>query len=743
MMVKNNQRIRCTTIRILLALLALLTALAFLMPADLSFGQTKAGIDKKVVRVGYYLYEGYQEVDGEGVYSGYGYDYLKEISQFANWEYEFIQASFPDCIQMLEKGEVDIVGGLDKEALQSDKIAYSHLSNRISDTLLYVKASDEDLNFDDFEKMDGIAVGVPAKDYHETYLDDYASQHHITFEKKYYATLQDMENALEKGEVRAILTSGETNKKYSKVIGSMDQHQLYYGVNKKNQGLLNELNQSMQNIKNSNPSYDLQIQNKYFIKENIASPSFTAEELEYIKKKGTVKVSYDQGWQPIEYYDEKTGTIKGVTKDLFDLLSRYTGLKFEFVRATDLSEALDDVKTGRTDMISLVSHDYNVSEKRGIYTTSICINASLVGVVAKERNFDGIEQVAMPKDYYVDILKHYKVKEYDTVEDCFEAVNSGEADATIANAYAANYYLANPKFVNLISQAMIGYSEDLSLGVSNQEDIELLNILNKGLHCISDMELSNIILKNYVVYEQPKFRKLYYSNPAFFLGSIIVLVAAAIGVLTYLIMLKNKMNATNLKMIEFLNIEKSRMENSLRSEADRDMLTGLFNRRKIEAEVREFLLKISVDEQIRLQNNDEPGQGLHSLMIIDLDGFKLINDRYGHPEGDTLLKRIATELEQVVGEENLVGRLGGDEFVFLFKNIDGKTEAKMWADIIRRTLSSISQENEKWQNISASVGVTLFGAESYSFKELYEKADGALYQAKETGKNKAVICMEI
>lgn len=741
-MKKDNQQLMQILIRISGGFMIFFMML-FSMQSQLAFGGSKASQEKKVVKVGYYLYEGYQESDENGVYSGYGYDYLKEISQFAGWDYEFVVASFADCIKMLEDGEVDIVGGIDKDTLKSNKIIYSHFSNRVSQTQLYTKASNTELNFDDFPKLNDIFVGIVENDYKEAYLDEYSGQNHIRFNKKYYKTLEDMETALEQDQIQAIFTSVESNKRYDKVIGRMDEHPLYYGINKNNKELLKELNLSMQNIKNSNPSYDMQIQNKYFIKGNVAAPSFTVEELNYIKEKGTVKVSYDQGWQPIEYYDEETGEIKGVTKDLFDLLSKYTGLKFEFVKAENLSQALDDVKAGKTDMISLVSHDYDISEKRGIYTSSICINASLVGVIAKDRNFDGIKQVAMPKDYYLDILENYDVKEYETVEECFEAVNSGMADATIANAYAANYYLANPKFVNLIRQDLIGYSEDLSLGVSKDEDIELLNILNKGLHCISDMDLSNIVLSNYVVYEQPKFRKLYYSNPTFFLGLVVFVVTAAIGILIYIIVLKNKVNTTNLKMIEFLNVEKSRMENSLRNEAETDSLTGLFNRRKIESELKEFLLKISVDNQMSLQSTNSPNYDIHSMMIIDLDGFKIINDRYGHPEGDTLLKRVAMELELVAGQGNLVGRLGGDEFVFLFKNITGMSEANRLKEKIHKVIRQIAKEDEKWNTISVSIGITLFGYETYSFKELYQRADQALYKAKKLGKDRAIFYEEL
>ena len=121
----------------------------------------------------------------------------------------------------------------------------------------------------------------------------------------------------------------------------------------------------------------------------------------------------------------------------------------------------------------------------------------------------------MQEDYFLDILKNYAVQYYETTDECFEAVNSGKADATIANVYSANYYLANPKFGNLIRQDLVGYSEDLALGVSKREDVMLINILNKGIQCISDDDISNIVFNNYVVYDQPKIKKLYYSSQCF------------------------------------------------------------------------------------------------------------------------------------------------------------------------------------------------------------------------------------
>ncbi|MGN0711866.1 MAG: diguanylate cyclase [Anaerovoracaceae bacterium] len=688
---------------------------AFFIPAN---AETEKK-EKKIVRVGYYICQGYQEFDENGVYSGYGYDYLKEISQFANWEYQFVMGSFSKCMELLEAGKIDLVGGVDKAAFRSDNVLYSDYTNRNSALCLFTSQGNSDINFEDFNAFNGMDVGIIEKDYQECYLDDYCRENGFSINKVYFPDMEKLEEALKDGAVDAIYVAEEADVRKEKVIAKLDEKPLYYAVNRNRKDILEDLNGSLKNIYNSNPSYAMQIKSKYNIENKAAMPSFTNEELEYIKNKKVVTVAYDKGWHPIEYFDEETQQIKGVTKDVFDLLSKYTGLQFEFVKGENLNEALRFVKTGRCDMISFVSHDYETSDKRGIYTSSICMNIPLVGVISKERSFENLEVVAMPKDYYLDILKYYRIKKYDTVEECFEAVNSGEAEATIANAYAANYYLANPKFENLIRQDLIGYSEDLAMGVSQKEDIVLLNIVNKGLHCISETELSNIVLSNYVVYEQPFIKKLYYSSPKLFVS----FVAACCGMI----------------LLALIHVMLMRKEE--RVQAERDSLTGLMNRRKLENEVNKVILNNGSRHEKDLKHSSEDER--NCFVMLDLDGFKGVNDKFGHPAGDMLLKEVGKELELLAGENNIVSRLGGDEFVIVFRNVTGRNEAVNLVEKVRRMVEGLREKNEKWSNISASVGAAMFDITAEGFKELYAEVDEALYQAKKTGKNKVVFFDEI
>lgn len=198
------------------------------------------------------------------------------------------------------------------------------------------------------------------------------------------------------------------------------------------------------------------------------------------------------------------------------------------------------------------------------------------------------------------------------------------------------------------------------MGVSQKEDIVLLNIVNKGLHCISATELSNIVLSNYVVYEQPFIKKLYYSSPKLFVS----FVAACCGMI----------------LLALIHVMLMRKEEQM--QAERDSLTGLMNRRKLENEVNKVILNTGSRHEKDLKYSLEDER--NCFVMLDLDGFKGVNDKFGHPAGDMLLKEVGKELELLAGESNIVSRLGGDEFIIVFRNVTGRNEAVNLVEKVRR-----------------------------------------------------------
>jgi len=129
-----------------------------------------------------------------------------------------------------------------------------------------------------------------------------------------------------------------------------------------------------------------------------------------------------------------------------------------------------------------------------------------------------------------------------------------------------------------------------------------------------------------------------------------------------------------------------------------------------------------------------------ALLFIDLDGFKPINDRYGHEVGDFALKEVASRLQQVIGASHFVGRLGGDEFVVLLNNITTEEGALMWANQIIDAISKPMRfNNDITCLLGASIGVACIPKHGRSNTDILSHADAAMYEAKRAGKNRAIM----
>ncbi|MEG1913286.1 MAG: diguanylate cyclase, partial [Cloacibacillus sp.] len=164
-----------------------------------------------------------------------------------------------------------------------------------------------------------------------------------------------------------------------------------------------------------------------------------------------------------------------------------------------------------------------------------------------------------------------------------------------------------------------------------------------------------------------------------------------------------------LGMMENIDPQK-RKEQALITKAEKDELTGLYNKATTERLIRDFL-------------RDTDIAAMHALLIIDIDNFKLVNDRLGHMYGDVVLATLAQCLMPIFRVNDVIGRIGGDEFFVFMKNISSEniafTKAETICGLFRRTYC----ENNVSCQISASIGIAIFPSHGVGFEALYNNAD--------------------
>ena len=157
-------------------------------------------------------------------------------------------------------------------------------------------------------------------------------------------------------------------------------------------------------------------------------------------------------------------------------------------------------------------------------------------------------------------------------------------------------------------------------------------------------------------------------------------------------------------------------------EARLDGLTGLYSRQQF------FQSGENLLQSLKFDRNGHGGY----FVILDVDDFKEINDRYGHPTGDKVLKEVGQNLEKAFGDQGIIGRLGGDEFVVL---VTRPAQPKEIGEILKTMKNEMAEILPGEKPVTCSIGVIPVEKE-YSIDALYRNADRLLYEAKKNGKNK-------
>jgi diguanylate cyclase (GGDEF)-like protein len=166
----------------------------------------------------------------------------------------------------------------------------------------------------------------------------------------------------------------------------------------------------------------------------------------------------------------------------------------------------------------------------------------------------------------------------------------------------------------------------------------------------------------------------------------------------------------------------------------------------------------SFDPLTGLMNRDSFDEALHiafrgakqkevplALVLFDVDHFLQANETHGHQGGDAILKTIAEVTDQIIGSRGQLSRYGGDEFAGLFENTE-REQAFLVMEQVRAAVEVLDQFANEGTTIEAKVtitgGVAAFPIDGSDENELFRKADGALYRAKMTGRNKFVLAIE-
>jgi len=471
--------------------------------------------EKNTLRVGYWAFDGYHNMDSNGVRSGYGYELLQLMSRYNNIDFTYhgYEQSFAQSKQMLEEGKIDLLTAVKKSRDNIDRFDFSKYSIGSASTLLTVKAGNSRIISGHYETYQGIRIGIVPDVVREEELSAYAQEKDFTYELVYYDTSLTLAQALQDEEIDAIASTSMRARTNEWTIDSFSESLIYIAVRKGDYKTLDMINVSLERMNIEEQHWILDLSKKYYEKNESNIPFFTEAEKAYLKQKreeGRVyRVLVNLDRKPYSYINDE-GQVAGIMPDTFQLIAEMAGISYEWVIPTDRDHYSNLLRDQSVDIcIDLVS-DFHTAEELGYSITDSYLSAPFAWIRRKDHT-DDIKIAAhvlhstysSEEHFYNNDYTQTEYVIYPTREECILSVVNGETDGFCTYAYEAEQFVLNHPEANLLMLTSQS-SNNFSIGVSRSVNSHLTSILNTAISCIDNVE-SNQIIRKHTSFSVPEY----------------------------------------------------------------------------------------------------------------------------------------------------------------------------------------------------------------------------------------------
>ncbi len=658
--------------------------------------------------------------------------YLDEIAKHTHWNFEFYYVSRPEGLKMLREGKIDLLTPLCKpdpaafaETSAAAEFIYSTGFSGYGMLSLYALSANREINPENQQYMNGARIG--ARDHQENLrkIRHYIAVNHWQSELRVFPDSASLFAALRNGEIEAAIDDGTHVAPDVRHVDCVNLISMQFAALSKNRPLMDAWNAAVMEIETTNPTFETFLESEYIDPALAAIARLNSEQHELLRRSRALKVVFTREVRPLVYRDLAKKRITGIYPGIMDLVAEKLGLKFEYSLNSEL-EGHALFERGLADLI--VSPYHEKLQKLGIYFTNDLTRETFVAVSPNKVGGGGFIRVSLPKifegsaEYIGRRHPNWAMQIADTPRKSIEAVEAGDADVALIplSVYRQqNYEFQYPLF-SIIEGMTVNLPLEIAVG-SNLPDAMRLALNVAILHL--ERSQIEIVQNNFMT---PAMSLAYFVKryPLFvFIITVATLMAVCLLLVTmWRVRIQHLANARlNEKNAELeAAIQKANSmrvsRDKYRSRAQIDPMTGLYN-------------KMTFGHLAREMIQDRAPEIRQGLCIIDIDHFKEINDTYGHSVGDKILVNVSRVLRECFRSTDLIGRFGGDEFVVFMPMTEQPLPfARLAAEISRGAQFLLLPYGG--DRLTLSLGFAVAPDDADTYENLFQAADGALYQAK-------------
>ena len=458
---------------------------------------TKEETKSRIVRVGWY--EDSYHITGEnGERSGYGYEYEQAVAAYTGWKYEYVKGDWGELLEMLQSGEIDMMGALSYTDERAETMLFSELPMGEEKYYLYADLTNTDISASDLSTLNDKRIVVMEESVQATQFSEWEEKHNIKTQHINADSIDVAKEMIKNHEVEGVIST-ETPiwvEAGMSAIATTGESGIYYGISKERPDLKEELDTAMRSMEYDKPFYGDELYKRYL--SAAASPVLSKEEQEWLKQHGKIRLGYLNHDSGVSNTNSEDGTPIGVLNDYVNLASNCLDnqkLNFELVGFDSQEEQIQALKDDKIDMIFHFSQNPYIAEQNG-FALSNTVLAFNMAAVTTEDYFDenaenrvAIEKGNLLYQWYVSYnYPKWKIIEYDSTEKIEKAVRDGKADCFVAESGQLTDYIQDYK-LHSVSLTQPG---NTSFAVERGNTI-LLAILNKTLKTMSSSMLTGAL----------------------------------------------------------------------------------------------------------------------------------------------------------------------------------------------------------------------------------------------------------
>ena len=459
--------------------------------------------ENKTVRVGYFPYANFQE-GGYGEHKqGAGYEYLQKISYITGWKYEYVYGSFKECLDMLADGEIDILGSVSYTQERAESINFSNYAELTERYWIYTREDYADLADGDLKLMNGCCIGVTDGSYQKELLEKWMDNHQIQAEVVVCKDYDEMIDKLDAEKLEALVIPALSVSSDFIAIADVGASDCYFGVSKSRPDLLKKLNSALEEINNTETDYSSKLYARYEGKA-IINYALNKEEKQWLDAhENTICVGYLKDNLP--FCGEENGKLTGILGTVLDTVQEKYGITIKAVPCSTGIQMNEKLQSGEIDIAGPIIQDFYTQEQFQVVLTDEIFDITPV-VIYKGKEYSSslsviaVTETSLYSELMVSLLfPDAEIKQYDTQEECLEAVANGKVGATIIPSSKINI-LNESSLTKSLSFAEMTKRQELAL-FTTRENRRAATIINKAIEQSSNI-LNGVVLAQNSVSEK-------------------------------------------------------------------------------------------------------------------------------------------------------------------------------------------------------------------------------------------------